>query len=227
MDIEELNRRIDAANDQFVSGEDAGPAVSDLYRSKNNARIEIAKKRFPKGSRALVKTVTKAVITGDGVPAAGLAAAYRRARDDSEVLKNRGERERSDISRQQYMEDHFLPAVEVVVNYSSPDEVLNCKEALDALDKFVLGVGSGKGYTASYIRSAYKDMLGKDLGGRYSGSDDSVREAVMRIKALSNAGENRSAIGIASRIKRQIDAGESIANDEDYAIIGRVAAFGN
>ena len=227
MDMEELERRIDAANEQFVSGEDAGPAMNDIYRRDINERIKISKKKFPRGSRALVKTVTKAVLDGDGVPRAGLAAAYKRARGDSEVLKEKGERERADIVRKQYMEEHFLPAVEVVVNYSSPDEVLNCTEALAALDKFVLGVGSGSGYTASYIRSAYKDALGQNLGERYSGSDGSVREAVMKIKALCNAGDNRSAIGIASRIKKQIDNGESIANDDDYALIGRVVAFAN
>ena len=198
----------------------------DIYQRNQNARIEEFNKKRPRGSSMLVKAVTQAIIDGS-VPGDGLAAAHKKAEDDSDSLKDRGEIERADLARRQYMDEEFLPAVEAVVNYTSPDEVLNCKEALTALDKYALGVGSQKGYTASYIRSAYGDLLGQDLNGNLDRSDDAVREAVCKITRLADHDEIRTAVGIAKQIKKQIDDGEHIANDDDYGLIGRVAAFGN
>lgn len=199
----------------------------DIYQRDRDARWEESQKVRPRGSSVLVKTVTESVINGDGVPGAGLAHAYKRAEDDSVSLKERGEIERSELARKQYMEERFLPAIEVVVNYTSPDELLNCKEALDALDKYALGVGTPKGYTAAYIRQAYGDVLGQDLDDLLGRSDEAVLNAVRKIKMLADRDEVRTAIGVAKQIKKQIDSGEHIANDDDYAVIGRVAAFGN
>lgn len=199
----------------------------DIYQRDQNARWEESKKVRPKGSSVLVKSATASVIDGDGMPGAGLAHAYKRAEDDSDSLKERGEVERADMARKQYMDEKFIPAVETVVNYTSPDELLNCKEALDAFDKYALGVGTPKGYTAAYIRQAYGNVLGQDLNGILDRSDDAVRSAVCRIKMLADQDQVSTAIGVAKQIKKSIDSGEHIANDDDYAIIGRVAAFGN
>lgn len=198
----------------------------DIYQRNQDARIEEFNKKRPRGSSTLVKAVTQSIIDG-AVPGDGLAAAHKRAEDDSDSLKERGEIARAELARQQYMDEKFLPAVEAVVNYTSPDEVLNCKDVLSALDKYALGVGSQKGYTAAYIRQAYGDMLGQDLNGNLDRSDDAVREAVCKITKLADQDEIRTAIGIAKQIKKAIDKGEHIANDDDYALIGRVAAFGN
>lgn len=199
----------------------------DIYQRDQNARWEESKKVRPKGSSVLVKTTTESVINGDGVPGAGLAHSYKRAKDDSDSLKERGEIERADMARKQYMDEEFIPAVEAVVNYTSPDELLNCKEALDAFDKYALGVGTPKGYTAAYIRQAYGNVLGQDLNGILDRSDDAVRSAVCRIKLLADRDEIGTAVAVARQIKKSIDKGEHLANDDDYAIIGRVAAFGN
>lgn len=198
----------------------------DIYQRNQNARITEFNKKRPRGSSTLVKAVTQSIIDG-AVPGDGLAAAHKKAEDDSDSLKRQGEIERADIVRRQYMDEKFLPAVEAVINYTSPDEVLNCKDALSALDKYALGVGSQKGYTAAYIRSAYGDMLGQDLNGNLDRSDDAVREAVCRITRLADHDDIRTAIGVAKQIKKAIDNGEHIANDDDYALIGRVAAFGS
>lgn len=198
----------------------------DIYQRNQNARIKEFDKKRPKGSSMLVKAVTQSIIDG-AVPGDGLAAARKKAEEDSESLKERGEIERADMVRQQYMDEKFIPAVEAVVNYTSPDEVLNCKDALSALDKYALGVGSQKGYTAAYVRQAYGDLLGQDLNGNLDRSDDAVREAVCKITKLAEQDEIRTAIGIAKQIKKSIDNGEHIATDDDYALIGRVAAFGN
>lgn len=208
--------------------EEEAPYVPvDLYQRDLDAiRVE-AKKRRPNGSSALVKTVTQSVIDGDDVPGAGLAAAYKRAEDDSEFYKRKGEPDRAEIARKQYMDEKFIPAIETVVNYTTPDEVLNSKDALSALDKYALVLGNAKGYTAAYIRSAYGNLLGKDLYGDFGNSDPTVKETVCRIKLLADTDQIRTAVGLAKQLKKQIDNGEHMAGDEDYELIGRVAAFGD
>lgn len=229
MDSKELETRIDKANAKFVTGEDAGgetpAAPTDLYkRNVGSARAE-QKKRRPNGSASIVKAVTKSVVTGDGQRGAGLAPAYKKARDDSDFFKKRGEEDRAEIVRNQYMEERFLPAVEAVIAYSSPDELLNCREALAALDQYALGVGKTNGYTAQYIRSAYGNALGEDYSARTGKSDDYITRIVYRIKMLANGGSNREAISLAVSAKKDIDEGAHIASDGDYALIGRVASF--
>jgi len=229
MDSKELETRIDKANAKFVTGEDAGgetpAAPTDLYkRNAGSARAE-QKKRRPNGSASIVKAVTKSVVTGDGQRGAGLAPAYKKARDDSDFFKKRGEEDRAEIVRNQYMEEHFLPAVEVVIAYSSPDELLNCREALAALDQYALGIGKTNGYTAQYVRSAYGNALGEDYSARTGKSDDYITRIVYRIKMLANGGSNREAISLAVSAKKDIDEGTHIASDGDYALIGRVASF--
>ena len=197
----------------------------DVYNRNATARYEESKKKRPNGSSSLVKAVVKSVIDGDGDPRAGLAHALKRAEDDCDILRRNGERSRADIARQQYMEERFIPAVEVVVNYTSPDEVLNCKEALDELDKYALGVGSSKGYTASYIRQAYGDLLGQDINGSADISDQYVAEKVRAIKMLSEMDDIRTAVSLAKQTKASVDKGEHIANSDDYELLGRVANF--
>ena len=157
----------------------------------------------------------------DGVGAEGLAHAYHEAKEDVDELKERGERGRAEIRRNQYMQENFLPAVEIVVNSTSPDEVLNSKKALEELDKYALLEGSGKGYTATYIRQAYGNQLGQQKGR----SDPSVRSEVMIINSLLDNGQIREAVGVANKIKEKIDKGDAIADDIDYELIGRVVAF--
>lgn len=203
------------------------PVFVDMYQQDvNDMRTEQRKTR-PRGSSPIVLASAKAVISGDGVPAAGLAQAYKRAKEDRDMLKGKGEPGRADIVVNQYMEEHFLPAVETIIRFSSPDELLNCKPALSALDKLALGTGSMVGYTASYVRSAYGDLLGKDLDSRFGQSDPAVRDSVQRIKALSASDKIRSAIGVAKQIKKQIDDGERMASEDDYEVIARVVAFAN
>lgn len=228
---EELEKRIKKANDKFISEADDGQdttfgeaeAFVDIYQNGANKVREESKKIRPNGSSTLVKAVTRAVVDGDG--AEGLAHAHKRAKDDSDIYRRRGERDRAEVAKQQYMEEHFLPAVETVISYTSPDELLNCKEALSALDKYVFGTGDSTGYTASYVRSAYKDLLGQDLDGRFDQSDPAVTDAVRRIRFLANRDDIRTAIGLAKRIKKQIDDGEHLASDADYSLIGRLVAY--
>jgi hypothetical protein len=195
------------------------PAPVDIYQRNQDRAYDVAQKSYPNGSSPAVNMSVTAVI--DGAGAEGLAKAYKRAKDDSDSLLSRGEKGRAQIRRQQYMQEDFLPAVEIVVNSTSPDEVLNSKKALDELDKYTLLEGAGKGYTATYIRQAYGNQLGQQEGR----SDASVRSDVMRLNALLDQGEIRSALGLANKLKEKIDKGEAMADDIDMDLIGRVVSF--
>lgn len=191
----------------------------DIYQRDIERAEAVRRKSYPRGSSKAVDMSVYAVI--DGVGAEGLAKAYKRAQDDIDVLKDQGERGRAQIRRQQYMQEDFLPAVEIVVNSTSPDEVLASKKALNELDKYALLEGSGKGYTATYIRQAYGNQLGQKEGR----SDASVRSEVMRINSMLDNGQVRTAVSIANRIKDKIDRGENQADDASYELISRVVSF--
>lgn len=199
--------------------EETPPESVDIYQRNQNRIYEVNQKSFPKGSSRAVDMSLYAVI--DGVGAEGLAHAYHEAKEDIDTLKERGERGRAEVRRNQYMQEFFLPAVEIVVNSTSPDEVLNSKRALDMLDKYALLEGSGKGYTATYIRQAYGNQLGHQEGR----SDPSVRSDVMRINTMLDNGEVRTAVGIANKLKDKIDGGDAMADDADYELISRVVSF--
>ena len=229
MGLEEMLRNIDIntrgelkeSADFYKNNPDADIPVSaiDVYQRNMDRIYGVNQKTFPKGSSAAVNMSTYAVI--DGVGAEGLAKAFKRVKDDISALKSKGERGRAETVRQQYMTENFLPAVEIVVNSTSPDEVLNSEQALKELDKYALLEGSGKGYTATYIRQAYGNQLGQKEGR----SDASVRSDVMRINTLLDDGQVRAAVGVASRLKDKIDRGEAMADDIDYDLIGRVVSF--
>lgn len=229
--MEEIQKRIEEFADaerervkvKEVEEEVMGSGFVDLYKQKTSAANSEMKKTRPNGSSSRVNAIAKEIIDGNG--ASGLSKAYDEYSDRIELLRGNGERNRADIAKKQYMDEKFLPAVESVIRFSSPDELLNCKEALSAFDKYALGAGSMSGYTASYIRQAYGDLLGKDLDGRFNKSDQFVADAVRRIKFLSASDNIRSAVGLANQIKKSIDNGEHIADDDDYALIVRVANF--
>lgn len=191
----------------------------DVYQQVQDRIYDVEQKDYPKGASYAVTMATNAVIDGHG--AEGLAKAYSRAKNDIETLKSQGERGRAELRRQQYMQEFFLPAIEIVINSTSPDELLNSVKALDTLDKYALLEGSGKGYTSTYIRQAYGNQLGQQTGR----SDASVRSGVMRINALLDDGQIRTALGVANSLKKKIDSGEAIADDIDYNLIGRIVAY--
>ena len=230
MELEEMIKNIDIATrdslkrskEYYDSQDEDGIIVSqpiDIYQRDQNRIQENNKKSFPKGSSRIVNMAAFSVI--DGMGGEGLAHAYSEAKEDVSELKEKGEKERAEIRRRQYMQENFLPAVELVVNSASPDEVLNSKQALANLDEYALLEGSGKGYTASYIRQAYGNQLGKVVGR----SDDSVRSGVMRLNALLDNGQVRTAVDLANKLKKQIDNGSAQADDADYEVIGRVVSY--
>lgn len=219
-----LNKRVEQQQKALEEQQAAMAAIPqpvDIYQRNKDRMYEVSQKSFPKGSSRAVDMSVYAVV--DGVGTEGLAKAYKRAQDDIDALEDQGERGRANIRRQQYMQENFLPAVEIVVNSTSPDEVLANQKALQELDKYALvSTGaSGKGYTATYIRQAYGNQLGQQEGR----SDASVRSEVMRINSLLDEGQIRTAVGIANKLKDKIDKGEAMADDVDYDLLGRVVSF--
>lgn len=199
--------------------ETVAPEPVDIYQRNQDRIREVNNKKYPRGSSAIVNMAVYAVL--DGMGAEGLARAYKRAKEDSETLKAKGEKGRAELRRRQYMDEQFLPAVELVVNSTSPDDVLNSKTVLDELDKYTLLEGAGKGYTATYIRQAYGNQLGQQEGR----SDDTVRSGVQRINFLLDDGQIRTAFGLANKLKDKIEKGDAQADEMDYDLICRVVAY--
>ena len=52
-----------------------------------------------------------------------------------------------------------------------------------------------------------------------------MRSSAMRINYLLDSGEVKTALGIANRLKKQIDNGELMADDNDYELASRIIAY--
>ena len=113
-----------------------------------------------------------------------------------------------------------MPAVEIVVNFTSPDELLNSKEALTILDKYALGIGSMSGYTAAYVREAY----GNQLGQVEQASSPIIAHEVARLNGLLDTDQMQTAYALAKKLKKMVDDGKAIASEDDYDLISTVAA---
>lgn len=192
------------------------PAV-DLLQAQRDIARDYSRKQLPNGARAQVMATVQDVINGVGTNSLGQA--YARAKDNAEAVDKMGDHRRAQIIKNQYMEERFLPAIEVVVNFTSPDELLNCKPALDALDKYALGVGPMSGYTAAYVREAYANSLGQVNAA----SSPEVSDAIMRINGLLDTDQMVLARSLAKRIKGKVDDGKAIASEADYNFLLNVA----
>lgn len=187
----------------------------DLYRNFSKQRYEMRKRPIPKGSSPKVALAANAVL---GV----LAPAYKKAKDDSDVLSSRGDKQRAEIIKQQYVQEEFLPAVEAVITMNSVDEVLGNKDVLSKFDEYASLDGIGSGFTESYIRTSHDGETGSFSGT----SDGEVRSEIAKIDRLMDADQIRSAYGIARQIKERIDNGNNIASPEDYEYLQRIVLRG-
>lgn len=222
MNRDDYNKAVEKTLDElFKESEIEQPAEegetpqqpSDLYQEELQKQYDYAKKRFPNGTNPKLIQDANAVLVM-------LAPAYERAEDDCELLKGRGDYQRAELVKSQYTMEHFLPAVESLVHTNTVDEVLNASKVLDMLDKYATVGTPGKGYTASYLRSAHADEIGNgDWAGR---SDGVVRMSLRRINELLDRNQLRAAVGEANKIKTKIDKGEDIASQEDYEFLQRV-----
>lgn len=225
MDDKELEARIKAANEKFLGDDEETPEPpigpsgmqGDLYEKRRSDRKEMANKRKLNGSSPRLAVDVRAVVER-------LAPLHEKARDDSEVMKERRDKARAEIRQSQYIEEDFLPAIMSLTMMHSPEDVLNNKAVLRELDKYAtLDNRSGSGFTASFIRSLGDDAAYNEaVANTVPPSDAMVAEAIINIKRLSNNDDIRNAVALAKDTKKKIDSGKNIASDEDYSFIERV-----
>lgn len=189
----------------------------DFYQANKLVEEKESKRSYPRGARTQVLATVEDVVNGVGTDSLGQA--YERAKDNADALNKMGDHERAQIVKDQYMENKFLPAVEVVVNFTSPDELLNCPKGLKTLDKYALGVGSMTGYTAAYVREAY----GEALGQVQAASSPEVNDAVTKINGFLDTDQMVLARSLAKRTKEKVDDGKAIASEADYDFLLNIA----
>lgn len=221
--MDDLEARIDAANDMVLVGDSTGPGSEevpvrpvDTWQMYADARREYDRKRFPNGATRKFKLQAEGALDG-------LRNAYNHAKMDIDNAIQHGDKMRARLWRQQYMEENFMPAIDTLVLTGSADELLGMGEILSEFDKLSMLDGvSGKGYTEALIRSLYDDQL----GNMKSRSDAMVASEMAEINKLVNAGNIRAAVGRANKMLDKINAGENAADDSDYLALQKVALRG-
>lgn len=220
--MDDLDARIDAANDMMLTVEDTGTAAEpaprpvDTWQMYADARAEYDRKRFPNGATKKYKMQAEEALER-------LRNAHRHAKMDIDNAIQHGDKMRARLWRQQYMEENFMPAIDTLVLLGSADELLGMTGVLDEFDELSMADGvSGKGYTEALIRSLYDEQL----GNMKSKSDAVVRGTVDKIASLIENGDVRSAVGQAEKLLEKINAGENAADDSDYTMLQKVVMRG-
>lgn len=219
MSPEELNARIDAANDKMLIAEDTPqgaapmPAPVDTWQMYADARREYDRKSFPNGATKKYGMRAEHALQA-------LSKAYDHAKINIDSAMKRGDKMRAKLWRRQYMEENFMPAIDTLVLLGSADELLGMKDVLSAFDEKTLLDGgiSGKGYTEALIRSLYDSQLGR-VGAK---SDAVVKNTVIKVSELAEQGDIRSAVGLAGKMLEKIGSGENAADDYDYDLLQKV-----
>lgn len=225
--MEDLNAKIDAANEKFFDIEETEQAIeepisqtqpTDLLQQRRNTWYNTTA-RNARGTRP------KAKLDMTAVENTGIKHYCKKARDDSDYYKRIGNKQYATMLKEQYMQDYFLPMIDTMVRLNGMEALLANKDVLTQLDRLVLLDGTrGNGYTESFIRSMYSPE--REAMEVVERSDKQVEQAVLDIKYLCETDAVRNAIGRARDIKRSIDSGNNIASDDDYAIIQKVALYG-
>lgn len=208
--IKELfeENQVEDLSTEEVTGEEM-PQPVDNYQKRVAARKVLSTPKAHGASPKLMLNVSQVIER--------LAPEFRRAKSNSEYWMSHGDRQRSQLISEQYMEDYFHPAVEALVQLNSAEELATSPKATGKLDEYALIPGGrANGYTSAFVQGIY------DLSGTADYSDNGVREAVRKIIGLVDQDQIRAAVGVATQIKNKIDAGENKANEEDYDLIQRV-----
>jgi hypothetical protein len=221
--MDDLDARIDAANDMVLVGDSTGPGSEevparpvDTWQMYADARREYDRKRFPNGATRKFKMQAEEALDG-------LRNAYNHAKMDVDNATQHGDKMRARLWRQQYMEENFMPMLDSLVLAGSADELLGMNEILSEFDKLTMLEGvSGKGYTEALLRSLYDGQL----GNKRSRSDAMVVSELAEIGKLIEAGNIRAAVGRATKILDKINAGENAADDSDYLALQKIVLRG-
>lgn len=220
--MDDLDKRIDAANDMFLmddkgQGAEQVPARPvDTWQLYADARREYDRKRFPNGASRKYKMQAEEALDG-------LRNAYRHAKMDIDNATQHGDKMRARLWKQQYMEENFMPMIDSLVLVGSADELLGMTGILDEFDELAMTDGvSGKGYTEALIRSLYDSQL----GNQGSKSDSMVSGEMRELQHLVDSGNIRAAVGRATKLLEKINAGENSADDSDYVMLQKIVMRG-
>ncbi len=221
--MDSLESKLSKATDDFFkefgadkAPEAVAPTGRDYYQEMiDDDEIE-RRKHTPNG--AMAKLITD---VNDAIKP--LVTAFRVAKRNYDRLSERGDKARARMVADQYMEENYMPAIEVVVRMNSADELLNSPEAMRKFDDFVLiPGGSASGYTKAYVRSLYD----QELGAVITKTDAVVDRCIKEISAMIMDGQIRTAIGKATKMIDAIDSGKNMAEPEDYELLQKVVARG-
>lgn len=226
MDEKELQRRIDAANEEMVQEVpeteqppvdeetvlEVAPGPVDIFDRQSQAIFDMPKTRVRGAKKKLLLDLDQLLDNG-------IEEAYRKAVDDSEYLRAEGEAQRARLTEESFMQKWYRPTVDALIRLNSQEEVLAADEALATLDNFAMLPGGGKadGYTAVYVSTLYEPVAEQTFN-----SDAEVLDVVRRVNGLLDAKQVRSASSLASRMLESIDAGSNRATPEDYSFLQKI-----
>ena len=97
--MDDLDKRIQEANDEFISEEEEVVEPVDLLQAQRSIGRQYAQKQFPRGSRAQVLATIQDVVNGVGTDS--LAQAYERAKENAEAVDKMGDHTRAQIIKNQ------------------------------------------------------------------------------------------------------------------------------
>lgn len=229
MKPDELDARIDAANDKFLVGDEITAPDNhdaeegnqqqlpvDLADLMRRQRLKESQTPRPIGASPRVKADIEYV-------AKKLEREYNMAKDTAKTLTANGDTARARMVQDQYMNDTFLPVLESLTHIVPADELMNASTSLDQLDKYVLTPGgSGAGYARAFLQQLYSDGSGRTEPR----TDGFVEDAIRRVQWMVADGQIRTAVGLATKTKNAIDKGEHSASKDDYEVLQRVAERG-
>lgn len=229
MKPDELDARIDAANDKFLVGDEITAPDNhdaeegnqqqlpvDLADLMRRQRLKESQTPRPIGASPRVKADIEYV-------AKKLEREYNMAKDTVKTLTANGDTARARMVQDQYMNDTFLPVLESLTHIVPADELMNASTSLDQLDKYVLTPGgSGAGYARAFLQQLYSDGSGRTEPR----TDGFVEDAIRRVQWMVADGQIRTAVGLATKTKNAIDKGEHSASKDDYEVLQRVAERG-
>ena len=75
------------------------------------------------------------------------------------------------------------------------------------------------GFTAAYIREAYRDILGRAPAV----SSPEIRDKIAKINGLLDTGQSALARGLAKKMRDKVARGEAICSGKDYDFLLMVA----
>lgn len=220
MTEEELEKRIAAANKEYVTDDTDAPQAAEPVDYFNKMAVgirDMAKRGVTNGARPKLSVETTYIMRN-------LKKQFKMAEHSREMAIGRGDKLSARLLGAQYMHEVFLPAVDAIVKLNSVEELLNSKDLLERLDGLVLAEGSDSapGFTRAFLQSMYQS----DEQHRPAMSDSCVRKCMNDIAGLMARGQVRTAVGTAKKMLKKIDAGQQIAIDDDYLVLQKVALRG-